>query len=543
MTAKPSDSLSELADQAMRAMRNTQYDDAVALCNKIMSQDSEHASAHAIKFSSLFKSEKFEQARQMGGRAAQLNPASVFVLNNQACLQLEAKQPAAAAGLLKSLIDQFGERSQWLYNLALAHRMVGNYDYAISTFRRTLDHQPDHDRAAFQLADCLSVIGHKEEAIRAFDYVRLLRSKHAASHSNYICQAVNNNALTTDGLMQELRLWEDRFIPKDNRYKATKIKDPKRLHIGFLVGSLPDGWLEATVAPVINQLANGGDSINVYWHDEKLRDGLFDETVTVVNSPGFSDADFARKVRNDGVEIMIDVCGMRRGSRQRALGLQVAGKEFGWLAHEGRYATPLVSLLDDALGEQRFFVAQDYESYTTRSRPIGEKFLAGIGCQSGLSYSVIKVWAEVLRRLPDWKLHMDSTSELVTKLLIERFALHDIDKSKLSFDQQLRPSKGTIVLDNFAHNDPVAAVNAIDHGAILVALEGDLFPAQQSAALLKQLGRADWLCNNQRDYRNRILSLVSHGVKNTIEAQAIRESGVRDLAAFTSRLRRIVSEN
>ncbi|RBP53335.1 tetratricopeptide repeat protein [Arenicella xantha] len=538
MTTTP-EQINELLSKAMVAMRNSQYQEAITLTNQILEHEKDHASAHAVKFSSLFKAQKFEQARQLGGRTAQLNPTSEFVLNNQACLQLEAKQPASAAGLLKSLIDQFGERSQWLYNLALAHRMVGNYDYAIITFRRTLDHQPDHDRAAFQLADCLSVIGHKEEAIRAYDYVRLLRSKHAPSHSNYICQAVNNNALTTEGLLQELRLWEDRFIPKDNRYTANSIQNPKQVRIGFLIGSLPENWLEATVAPVINKLASGNDSINVYWHDEKLREGLFNSAVTVVNSPGFSDADFARKVRNDNIEILIDVCGMRRGSRQRALGLQVAGKEFGWLAHEGRYATPLVKLLDDALGEYRFFVSAEYESFTARTKPISGKMLAGIGCQHGLSHSVIKVWAEVLRRLPEWQLHLDVSNKLVSKLLIERFAAHDIEPDRLSFDAKARPGKGTIVLDNFVQNDPVAAANAISHGAILVAVEGSLFPAKQSAGLLKQLGKADWLCDNQRDYRNRILALVNDG-DEPIDQQAFNQSGVRDLNRFAARFRELI---
>ena len=529
-----------LMTQAVSALREGKFEQAVSLTDQVIQQDSAHASAHAVKFSSLFKNKKFEQARQMGGTAAQLNPRSVFVLNNQACLQLEAKQPAAAAGLLKSLIDQFGERSQWLYNLALAHRMVGNYDYAITTFRRTLDHQPDHDRAAFQLADCLSQIGHKEEAIRAYDYVRLLRSKHAPSHSNYIHHAVANDSLTIEGLRQEMRLWEERFIPKDNRYTAKHIQDRNKLRLGVLIGQLPEHWLLATVAPVISRLAELGDQVFVYWHEEKPRNDLFSNGVTLVHSPGFTDADFARQVRNDGIEVMLDICGMRRGSRQRALGLQVAGSAFGWLAHEGRYATDLVKLLDDRLSDQRFFVSAEYESYTPRNSALPAKTFAGIGCQYGLSYSVIKVWAEILRRLPDWKLHLDSTSALVKKLLIERFALHEISADRLVFDERLHAAPNTIVLDNFVQNDPIAAVDAVGHGGVLVALRGNLFPAQQSAALLQQLDRADWLCDTQRDYLNRAISLAQGSNAELVDRAALKKSGVRDLQGFATRLREVL---
>jgi len=216
--ASPALRLRRQVSEAVAAMRVNSYDEAVAITQEIIAAKPDHPGAHAVQFSSLFKAKRFEEARQMGSAAARLNPESIFILNNQACLQLEAKQPASAAVLLKSLVNQFGERSQWLYNLALAQRMVGNYDYSVATFRRTLEHQPDHDRAAFQLAECLKVMGQKEEALRAFDYVRLLRNKHAASHSNYIHHAVANGSIDKHGLKQELRLWEQRFIPSNSRY-------------------------------------------------------------------------------------------------------------------------------------------------------------------------------------------------------------------------------------------------------------------------------------------------------------------------------------
>ena len=226
-------SLETLAARSIQALRASNHTQAVEITEEMIWRQADHAGAHAVQFSSLFKAKKFEQARRIGARAAELNPNSVFILNNQACLQLEAKQPASAAGLLKSLIDQFGERSQWLYNLALAQRMVGNYEHAISMFRRTLDHQPEHDRAAFQLADCLKTVGHHEDAVQAYDYVRLLRSKHAPTHSNYIHNAVANNSLSKLGLDHELGLWQERFIPKDNRYAVDQPSDALSIRIGF----------------------------------------------------------------------------------------------------------------------------------------------------------------------------------------------------------------------------------------------------------------------------------------------------------------------
>jgi len=533
--ASPALRLRRQVSEAVAAMRVNSYDEAVAITQEIIAAKPDHPGAHAVQFSSLFKAKRFEEARQMGSAAARLNPESIFILNNQACLQLEAKQPASAAVLLKSLVNQFGERSQWLYNLALAQRMVGNYDYSVATFRRTLEHQPDHDRAAFQLAECLNVMGQKEEALRAFDYVRLLRNKHAASHSNYIHHAVANGSIDKHGLKQELRLWEQRFIPSDSRYPEIAILDPDRTRIGFLVGVVPSHWLEASIAPLINQLANSNDHLFVYWHDEKLRNDVFSDQVAVIHSPGFSDADFARRVRADRVDVLIDVCGMRRGSRQRPLGLQLAHKEYGWLAHEGVYATPRVALLEEKLGAQRFFVSK---KRAIKPTPMPQKTLSGIGCRYGLSHHVIKVWAEILAKLPDWNLHLDSASILVNKPLTKHFHSLGIEQNRLLFDPNLTIGQGTIVLDNFIENDPIAAGNAVGNGGVLVALRGELFPAQQNSALLEQIDRPKWIATNQADYMNRVIALTNGARLDPLDKLSFNNSGIRDLVGYAKRFRR-----
>lgn len=530
-------SLKDLVSQAIRSLRKNEHDDAVSITREIIERQPDHAVAHAVQFSSLFKAKKFEQARKMGTQAAKLNPDSVFILNNQACLQLESKQPAAAAGLLKSLIEQFGERGQWLYNLALAQRMVGNYEYSISMFRRTLDHQPDHDLAAFQLADCLRVVGHQEEAVRAFDYVRLLRNKHAPSHSNFIHRSVANGSLSQVDLQQELDIWQERFIPKDKRYRCDKPSNAQQLNIGFLIGVLPEDWLLSIVMPVINQLAQANDSVTVYWHDEKPPSKLFNARVNMVLSAGLSDADFARNVRADDIDVIIDVCGMRLGNRQRALGLQLAYRQLGWLAHEGAYATSAIEPIDRKLRKHRFFISEAPSTGDT----LPEKTLSGIGSKHGLSYKVIKTWAEILRSAPDWNLHVDATTNSVIKLLTQRFDALGVGKQRLIFNEKFKPGMGSIVLDNFVENDPVSACNAIAAGSVLVSLKGDLFPAAQSAALIHQFDRDEWLCSNPATFIRRALELTNGSKFSPVDASQLHESRAHNLGAFVTSFRQALN--
>ena len=537
MTSNNKRSIDELSVLSIRALRQSHHDQAVEISEEILEQEPDHAGAHAVRFSSLFKSKNFEQARRFGGRAAQLNPTSVFILNNQACLQLEAKQPASAAGLLKSLIDQFGERAQWLYNLALAQRMVGNYNYAITKFRRTLDFQPDHDRAAFQLADCLQKVGRHEEALQAYAYVRLLRSKHAPTHSNFIRAAVANNSLSKSDLSQELVLWQDRFIPKDKRYTVDQPSNALTMKVGFLIGVIPHRWLVSMVAPLINEMAKSDDEITIYWHGERKIIREFDSQINIVDSAGLSDADFARQVRIDEIDVMIDVCGMRLGSRQRVLGLHLAARQFGWLAHEGRYATPLVAVLDDKLDAQRFFV----EPRQSTAKPVSKDTMVGINTQRGLAYEVTKTWAYILCQLPNWKLHLDTQAEDIISLLQHQFSELGVTEDRLIFDTSLAATERTIVLDNFVENDPVTASYALEAGGILVALNGPLFPAQQNAALLAQVEKADWICQSVPDYVKRAISLADGAPAEPLDKDQIDMSRIRNIQTFATHFRHTIS--
>ena len=525
--------------QAVQEIRAGNHDQAVDLTTEIIEREADHAGAHAIQFSALFKAQRLEQARRMGTVAAKLNPKSIFVLNNQACLQLEAKQPAAAAGLLKSLIDQYGERGQWLYNLALAQRMVGNFDYAINTFSRTLDFDEVHDRAAFQLADCHTLAGNREQALRAFDYVRLLRGKHAPSHSNYLHYAVSNNQISEQDFKLELAVWQDRFIPSENCYETSPITDSSAVNFGFLIGKLPDHWLTTMVAPLINGLSNASnsnannDTVSVYWHDEQLSPLLFDDTVNVVQSAQFTDADFARQVRSDSIQVLIDVCGMRTGCRQRVLGLQVAAKQYGWLAHEGHYASKHIDVL-------HLPYAMDFNNAPKSIDTLPENAFYALGVHRGLSERVISAWADILNELPDWNLHIPSRNELINKHLRHRFEALKVDRSRLLFGDPMQLSHTSIALDNFIENDPVASMMALSNFANvshsqnnqglnqggIVTLKGEHYPAQHTARLLDQCGCNDQISVSLTDYKQQAINLArqNSGLQNSESESANPEN-------------------
>ncbi len=540
-------SIKKLYTRSIRALRRSNHDDAVTLTQEIIDRQTDHAGAHAVQFSSLFKSKQFESARLIGNQAAELNPKSVFILNNQACLELEKNNPAPAAHLLTSLIEQFGERAQWVYNLALAHEKIGQYGKAVSMYRKTLDQDPKHDKAARKLAETSALLGHYEEATQAYDYYRLLQNKNDASHSLFINCAAKSNNITNDSLLHELNLWGARFIPQSKRYDVEDINSKEVLTIGFIAAYFDYEWLENIFTPVINQLSENGDNIIFY---SRLPAPSLNENVKQLNVSKLSDANFARRVREDKVDVLIDLCGMSNGHRQRAMGLQLASKQYSWLNHEGAFTTPLIDSLDDKL--EQFFIAPTSNKASKKKWPA--KTFAGLSGQNGLSYDVIKAWAAVLVACPQWSLNINTirlkresakfsevTKEQVEKLLQQRFSAAGVDRSRVSFNNSLEYDKTTIALDNFSNNDPVALSECILNGATAVTLKGELFPAQRNIKLMTQLSLDETMSETPYLFSQRAISLAQGKSKMcSLRDQKTHQTKLNDLESFVTRFRKTI---
>ena len=541
-------SIKKLYSRSVRALRRSNHSDALMLTQEIIDRQADHPGAHAVQFSSLFKSKKFELARLMGNEAAKHNPKSVFILNNQACLELEKNNPAPAAQLLSSLIEHYGEQAQWVYNLALAYELSGKYEKAISMYRRTLDQDPQHEKAARKLSETSQLLGHYEEATQSYNYWRLLNSKNEMSHCEYIHSAAKSNNISATDLNIELNLWKDRFIPKGKRYEKEDVSAKKSLNIGFIYSGFDYDWLNKIVIPVANQLVENGDQVIFYSTSAIL--GV-DESISTVLTQRASDADFARRVRKDKVDVLIDLCGMRKDNRQRAMGLQLASKQYSWLNHEGYFATPLISSLDHKL-EQTYIAKTDNPGTDKTKWP--KNTFAGLAGQNGLSYQVIKAWASILTMCPDWSLNIDTKrlksepaqiSDVlkanIEKLLLQRFSAAGIERSRITFETNLQADKNTIALDNFCNNDPIALSEYLLNGATAVTLHNDLHPGQRNTQLIKQLGIDANTSEDSSAFINNAIALAN-GKSNLspLSASKKHQTKLANISDFTKHFRKTI---
>lgn len=521
-------------DQALEALKSKDYAKAVELSLAIISQDAEDSKAHAIAFTSLLQSNRLEEARQIGTAAAKLNPTSEFILNNQACLQLDAQQPAAAATLLKSLISQYGEKATWLYNLGLALKKINNPLKALEAFHQTFDIDPTHDLACYQIAEISGRIGNFKSGFDHLQALRLLRPDHSHTHSNLIHYGVVYGQLSKKQFNKEIKGWNKLHLPQQAKFKHPQ--DASNKTIGFHIGRIPSSWWDSILEPIVRELATK-TKVVIYWNQDHIPRFLKNKNIKLVDCFHMPEAQYADTVNQDKLHSLIDVCGMRIGRRQRALSLQLAQKQYGWLAHEGAYAIDNIEVLEPKL-EQAFMIKLDTPSED--SDKVLSNYLFANNTATGLCLKTLEGWSAILKRLPNYKLVLKSKNKDIQTQILKGFGYYDVEAKQLIFDNNLSPNSNSVVLENTAYNDMVGAANAINSGARVIAFKGSLLPEQQTSVLLEQLGLTDWIIASKQDYVEQAVELIRSFEESDQSAIESQLEQLKDIETYSQQLMSVI---
>ena len=227
-------------------------------------------------------------------------------------------------------------------------------------------------------------------------------------------------------------------------------------------------------------------------------------------------------MRKDQIDILIDVCGMRSGTRQRAMGLILASRQYGWLAHEGAYASREIDLLDIKLGPRKFYVSPAKQKLDKLDPSQANTFYA-VGCKRSVSAQVLDSWSEILRENSKWHIQLDADSIAIQQNLISHFLANGISPDRIQFSSNMNITEGDIVLDNFHSNDVRSVAACLFQKASVVSKQGELNPARLSAQLFQQLNIQEHLCANKHEYTKRATELAiqtkkrSHGYSRSKE--------------------------
>lgn len=387
-------------------------------------------------------------------------------------------------------------------NLGIVNKDMGDVDAGIRNYRRALKLNPGYASCYSNLLFCLS---HSEKT-----NVQALYKEH--------CQF---------GLQYE-PLLKSTWLIHTNR------RDTERcLQIGFVSADFRDHSLAYFIEPLLKHLSVSTrlsmHAYSVSAIEDNVTQGLRQKFKCWNSVNGLSDVLLAQKIREDGIDILVDLDGHTAGNRLLTFAMKPAPIQVSWLGYLA--TTGLKSMdyyladsyllpprrLDDQFTEKIVQLPANAPFTPSGLSPAVNKLpalangyvtFACFNRPNKISHSVIKLWSKLLNDLPHSKMLLGAMPQDGSyDNLIEWFELEGVELARLIFyprgatqDYLNLHHKVDICLDTFPSNGVTTTCHALWMGVPTLCIEGDRMASRGAMAVMKHVGLDNFVALNETEF-------------------------------------------
>jgi predicted O-linked N-acetylglucosamine transferase (SPINDLY family) len=298
------------------------------------------------------------------------------------------------------------------------------------------------------------------------------------------------------------------------------------------------------MAEVFEKLDRDRFEIMLYSHGpddhSPMRDRLKRAATKFVDVAEVSDVGVAEMVRQDGVEVLVDLKGHTRDSRLGIFAHRAAPVQVSFL---GFPATTGADYIDYFIGDAIVSPLEHAGNYSEklalmprcyqpndRQRPRPQPFtreeaglpqdalvLCGFNQPFKLSPEVFDVWCGLLHKLPNAVLWLLQWNDQSPEQMRAEAQARGIDPGRLYFGSRVgsqqhisRLSVADIFIDSWPCNGHTTASDALWAGLPMVTYSGTTFASRVAGSLLHAVGLPEWVATSVEAYEAKILELAGN---------------------------------
>lgn len=510
---------------------------------------------------------KLDAAEACYRKGLDLDPKNLIALNNLGVLLFKQRRFEEAARHLWKTLELCPEDVEVYFNLASTLMICGNIPQAVELMRRIMK-LADPSVAlltAFVIAK-MTCCWEISEGVLA-RVVRLILGKAATAEGLAIVSLslladhrIDNDALFAVHLAMGESIDAMRSSAPFETYPNVAQKKAK-LRLGYLSADFRQHVASNYIRSLVNHYDSSRFEVYCYSNTQREDDltGKYRAGVDAfVNVCDLTDAELARKIHDDRIDILVDLGGYTQDSRIHVLSYRAAPVQITYLGYpyssglqsvdymisdtyldgplNARYCTgtplrlPQSSGVFGALGEQNIDPVPAYERN-------GHVTFGSLINTYKLHPDIIQVWSAILRRISSAVLvlnHPHYQWEMIRSNITQEFARHGITENQLKFVWERHAQGGhlryyndiDIALDPFPMSGGQTSVDAVWMGVPLVTLVGDTHHHRLSYSLLRNVGIAldDLIAFSREEYVEKALALAQHPARIKELRQAIPQA-------------------
>lgn len=485
----------------------------------------------------LLAQNAFAQASRLLAPMAQRSPRSLRAetLLGQALLGEGRRGDALDTLLRATTLDP--TNAEATYQAGRAFDQMARLDEAIEWFARAAALGPNRADIRNALAVAYLNFGDHARAVQHLREAIAIKPEFREAHSNLLIALHYIDAVDPEQLFAEHLRWAERHARSEPGARdafANTREVGRRLRIGYVSPRFCTGPLTRFFLPLLEAHDRSRFHLTCYAVSRE-HDGATDLMRSRVDmwcdGSGLDDDALAQRVREDRVDILVDLVGHCPGNRLGVFARRAAPIQVTWLDYVD---TTGLSTMDYLLTDGRHTPDDGSQHFTetvirlpgTRlcyrppdlipplaTVPRVRRGYVTFGCFNRLSKlgePVLRTWAQIMARVPTSRLVLKSTAFAAASTraaVAARFSRYGVEPTRL----ELRPYSGElqmmaeyndidIALDPFPYNGCTTTCDALSMGVPVVALAGTTLSGRQGVALLGACALQAWIARSPREY-------------------------------------------
>jgi predicted O-linked N-acetylglucosamine transferase (SPINDLY family) len=496
----------------------------------------EYAKAQYNLGVTLSAQERFSEAENSYRAALAVNPDYAEAHLNLGITLTELGRLNEAENSYRAALAVNPDYAEAHLNLGITLTELGRLNEAENSYRAALAVNPDYADAYLGLGYAESLLGQTDLAETCYRRVIELNPGLAQAHTSLLFALSHKATLDAAILFAEhCRFGEQFEAPLRAAWpQHPNTRAPDRcLQVGFVSADLRHHAIANFIEPVLAHLAEFPTLALHAYYTHTVEDGVTRRLRTYLKHwhavAALSDADLAQKIREDGIDLLIDLSGHTTHNRLLVFARKPAPVQVSWMGYPG---TTGLQAMDYYLADRYYLPPGQFADQFTEKLaylPASAPFLpfeaappvnalpasraayltfGSFNRADKLNAETIALWSSLLRALPEARMLLGGMPvEGEYDKLIDRFAQEGIASDRLSFyprssmDAYLAlHHQVDICLDTTPYAGGTTTLHALWMGVPSLSIAGLTPGGRAGASILAHVGLDAFIAQDAADF-------------------------------------------